>query len=157
MGNGEVFRKFQWRDKSGFTWNVEFCNGSSGFSGYAVLDQRGGTGRIHLQANSLGSQQLPMAFQDDVHVDSHSENRGLGSMLFGAIIEECMLRGHKGICGNLSESDRIRFPKLKHFYEKLGFSVYFYDNRHPEYGFARAGKIEMIFDNTSASGRLCPM
>ena len=51
----------------------------------------------------------------------------------------------KGMEGNLSDVDRGHFDKLKYFYEKLGFTVMFYERDHPSYRHARVGKIEMIF------------
>ena len=89
-----------------------------------------------------------MALLNNVKVDCHIENRGLGSMLVRETIEECKRRGHKGICGYLSDVDRDHFPKLKYFYKKLEFSVGFYDVKHPVYQFNRVGKIEMLFNNT---------
>ena len=67
-------------------------------------------------------------------------------MLVREAIEECRRRGYKGIHGYLSYVDRGHFRKTKHFYEKLGFSVVFYAEEHPDYRFERVGKIEMVFD-----------
>ena len=88
-----------------------------------------------------------MALLNDVRVDKLIEDRGLGSMLVREAIEECKRRGHKGICGYLSEADSCHFPKLKYFYNKLGFSVGFYDVKHSDYRFDRVGEIEMFFNN----------
>ena len=35
MTNDETFLNFQWQDRFGLTWNVEFIEGSGGFSAYA--------------------------------------------------------------------------------------------------------------------------
>ena len=90
---------------------------------------------------------LPIARVDDVKIDAPFENYGMGSMLVGEAIKECERLGNKGIHGYLSDADKDHFPKLKHFYEKLGFSVVFYSEDHPDYQIARAGKVEMDFDN----------
>ena len=36
-------------------------------------------------------------------------------------------------------------------YEKLGFSIAFYAEEHPDYRFGRVGKAEMDFDNIGES------
>ena len=87
-----------------------------------------------------------MARLDDVHVCSQIENRGIGSMLVSKAIEECKRREHKGIHGNLSDEDRDHFPKLKHFYENLGFSVVIFAEDRPRNQSNWAGRIEMLFD-----------
>ena len=139
--------RFQWRDKHGLVWTVEFTEELLGFSGFMASTQVRGTGLVHVQTHNIHSQKQSMALQNDVRVDCHIENRGLGSMLVKKAIEECIRRGHKGIYGYLSEADRDRFLKLKHFYKKLGFSVVFYAEEHPDYRFDRVGTIEMVFDN----------
>ena len=68
-------------------------------------------------------------------------------MLVREVIKECKRRGHEGIEGKLSDADSDHFDKLKHFYEKLGFSVGFYTEEHPDYRFDRVGEVEMVFDN----------
>ena len=100
----------------------------------------------HVQTQDLDSQrQLPMACLLDVEVNERMENRGAGSMLVGEAIEECKRRGHVGIEGKISSVDSDHFDKLKHFYEKLGFTVVFYAPEHPDYRHNRVGKIEMLF------------
>ena len=91
-----------------------------------------------------------MAHLTDVRVERRMENRGAGSMLVRRAIEECKRRGHKGIEGDLSSVDMDHFDKLKHFYEKLGFTVIFYEPEHPDYRNPWDGKIEMTF------GEECP-
>ena len=86
-----------------------------------------------------------MAYLTDVQVDKYLENRGVGSMLVGEAIKECKLRGHKGIEGDLSNVDSDHFDKLEYFYEKLGFTVVFYEPEHPDYSPRRVGKVELIF------------
>ena len=146
----DIFRKFQWRDRAGLIWLVGFYNNPGGFRGYAAPKHERGSGKIHVQTTISDSEKQSMAFLIDVEVEGYNENRGLGSMLVRESIEECRKRGHQGIYGYLSEADADHFPKLKHFYEKLGFSVIFYDRTRPGYRFNRAGKIEMTFNNASA-------
>ena len=86
-----------------------------------------------------------MAHLMDVQVNRHMENRGVGSMLVQEAAKECKLRGHRGIEGKISSVDSDHFDKLKHFYEKLGFTVVFYAPEHPDYRHNRVGKIEMLF------------
>ena len=67
-------------------------------------------------------------------------------MLVGEAIKECKRRGHEGIEGHLSSADSDHFDKLKHFYQRLGFSVVFYEPEHPDYRrYRRVGKIELTF------------
>ena len=147
MANDDVFHRFQWQDRNGLTWNVVFYNHSVGFSGFVESSHQRGTGAIHVQTHNTNAQKQSMAFLNDVRVDSHIENRGLGSMLTGEAIEECVRRGHTAMYGYLSDVDADHFPKLKYFYERLGFSVAFNDISHSDYRYDRAGKIEMIFNN----------
>ena len=150
MASGDVFLGFQWQDSNGLTWEVRFYNHPVGFSGFAASDHESGTGTIHIQTHDTRARKQSMAYLNDVRVDSNIENRGLGSMLVGEAIEECIRRGHKGACGYLSEVDIGHFSKLKYFYEKLGFSVAFYDPSRPGYKYDRAGRIEMTFNNVQA-------
>ena len=146
MADDDMIHRFQWQDGYGLIWHVGFYNHAVGFSAIAVSDNQRGTGAIYLRTHDIRSQKQPMAFLNDVRVDGRIENRGMGSMLVRAAIEECKRRGHKGLYGHFSEVDFDHFSKLKYFYEKLGFSVVFYGTRHPEYKYTRAGKIEMAFN-----------
>ena len=146
----DIFRKFQWQDRAGLIWLVGFYNDPGGFRGYATPRHERGSGKINVQTTISDSERQSMAFLIDVEVDGRNENRGLGSMLVRKSMEECRKRGHQGIYGYLSEVDADHFLKLKHFYEKLGLSVVFYGEEHPDYRFNRAGKIDLVFGNTSA-------
>lgn len=146
MSHGDVFLRFQWQDRCGVVWIVGLTEEPWGFSGFMASKQVRGTGLIYVQTRVSGQEQ-PTAFLNDVRVDSHVENRGLGSMLVRKAIEECIRRGHKGIYGYLSEADWDHFPKLKHFYEKLGFSIGFYVEEHPDYRFDRVGEVDMVFND----------
>ena len=150
MADDDMIHRFQWQDGYGLIWQVGFYNHAVGFSAIAVSDSQRGTGAIYLRTHDIRSQKQPIAFLNDVRVDSRIENRGMGSMLVREAIEECKRRGHRGLYGHLSEVDSGHFSKLKYFYEKLGFSVVFYGTTHPNYKFNRAGQIEMSFNNTSA-------
>ena len=150
MANDDTFMKFQWQDRSGPAWNVEFDNLPVGFSGFAASKYERGTGIIYVQTHDIYAHKQSMAFLHDVRVDSHIENRGLGSMRVREAIEECKRRGHKGICGYLSDVDIDHFPKLKYFYEKLWFSVVIYSEDQPKHQSSWAGKVEMIFENVRA-------
>ena len=147
MTNGDVFSRFEWQDKGGLVWTVRFTERQTGFSGFMASRQAPGTGLIHITTHDIIARKQSMALLNDVRVNSHTENRGLASMLVREAIGECVRRGHTGIYGYLSDVDAGHFSKLKYFYEKLGFSVVFCDVRHPDYTFDRAGKIEMVFDN----------
>lgn len=144
---GDEYLRFQWTDRSGLIWHVVFYNGKMGFSGYTASVHERGTGAIHVQTHDEGFRMLSMAYLTDVRVDSRIENRGIGSMLASRAIDECKQRGHEGIEGFLSDADIDHFPKLKRFYNKLGFSVVFSDPKDADYRYNRAGEIEMIFNS----------
>ena len=147
MANEDMFRRLRWRDRNGLIWNAGLYNRSMGFSGFAVSNHQRGTGAIYVQTHDILARKQSMGFLNDVLGDSRIENRGLGSMLIGEAIGACIRRGHIGMQGYLSEVDAGHFSKLKYFYEKRGFSVVFWDVRHPDYRFDRVGKIETVFDS----------
>ena len=137
--------RFRWRDKSGLLWS-----GHMEQELHATWHIRPGNvgGRYEAYVKTHDSdtgEQLPMAHLTDVRIHKRMENRGAGSMLIRLAIEECRRRGHKGIGGNLSDVDSDHFDKLKHFYEKLGFTVTFFDRQPSAYRKSWAGKIEMVF------------
>ncbi len=142
-----VSGQFQWRDKEGLLW--------SGHMGEDPVMLRwrvrphGWRGRhiAYVRTHDLSSLvMLPMAQLTDVEIEKWAENRGVGSMLVARAIEECKRRGHKGMEGDLSSVDSDHFDKLKHFYEKLGFTVTFFDRNHPDRRGWKVGRIEMMFD-----------
>ena len=146
MTISDASRQFRWLDKYRFVWNVYFVEDTMGFSWSATQKHVPGRYVAFVQTHSFDLQQhLPRAFLTDVRVDKHMENRGVGSMLVRRAVEECTRRGHKGIEGDISNVDSDHFDKLRHFYEKLGFSVIFFEPDHPEYRCYRVGKIEMAF------------
>ena len=66
-------------------------------------------------------------------------------MLLSRAIAACRTRGHEGIESELSEVDSGHFDKLKHFYEKFGFTVTFYSPEGPGYNHRRRGEIRLKF------------
>ena len=90
--------------------------------------------------------QIPMAFLLDIRVSQEVENRGVGTLLLQAVIEDCKLRGHTGIKGDLSDADRDHFDKLAFWYPKNGFSVKFYDEKERRKSRGKPGKVWMEFD-----------
>lgn len=147
MPRDNVFLQFQWQDRKGVVWNVEFDEDPGSLFGHIESRQVRGKGSVYVQTHDFDDQKQPIARLIHVKVSDSIENRGLGSMLVRKVVEECKRRGHKGIDGYLSEVDRGHFQKLQYFYENLGFSVVFYDLGHHDYRRDRAGKIEMVFDN----------
>ena len=103
-----------------------------------------------MQTHSAGDPKLPIARLNDLQVSAPFENRGMGSMLVREALQVCKRLGHEGMDGDLSIVDSDHFDKLKHFYEKLGFSVVFYRPGDPDYRISRAGKIEIKLDNVQA-------
>ncbi len=95
--------------------------------------------------NDEGAKQLPYAVLEDIYVDPEVENRGLGSMLLGKAIGACREREHKGIWGRLSSGDSDHFDKLKHFYERHGFTVTFHSPDHVRYNPSYPGEVRLDF------------
>lgn len=89
------------------------------------------------------TRQLPMALLENIEVQP--ENRGIGTLLLKAIIEDCKERGHKGLEGFLSAADRDHFDKLEYWYSTNGFSVEFYEQeavQTPD----KLGRVWIMFD-----------
>ena len=135
----------RWRDKLGRVWDVYQTDDP----GVIVWHARSGSVRGKNIANVLTSdsdlKQLSFAFLADIHVDARMEDRGLGSMLLSRAIAACRTRGHEGIESELSEVGSGHFDKLKHFYEKFGFTVTFYSPEAPGYNHRRRGEIRLKF------------
>ena len=149
MDFSDASRRFQWRDRCGLAWDVYIYDDGALMSWIArprYDGYIGGTNVAHVRTHTLNPlRKSPKARLQDVQVDRYLENRGTGSMLVREVIKECKRRGHEGIEGKLSSVDSHHFDKLKHFYEKLGFTVVFYAPEHPDYRQNRVGKIEMLF------------
>ena len=146
MDYSDASRQFQWRDKCGLVWDVYVVEDPVSVSWFARPGGYvGGRCETHLQTHTIDlQQQLSMAHLMDVQVNRHMENRGVGSMLVQEAAKECKLRGHRGIEGDISSVDSDHFDKLKHFYEKMGFSVVLYPPEHPDYNPRRVGKVELM-------------
>ena len=89
----------------------------------------------------------PMAYLNDI--TAHPQDRGVGSFLLRAIIEDCKQCGHKGIEGHLSESDHDHFDKLAYWYPSNGFQIRFYDDKEKRRT-RWLGCVCMVFDEKDA-------
>lgn len=147
MASRDYFSKFQWRDRLGKIWTVQFAKSPIGFSARVTSGTRLQPGVMHVQTHSTGDPKPHIARLNDLQVAAPNEDRGMGSMLVKEALEICRRLGHEGMEGDLSIVDSDHFDKLKHFYEKLGFSVVFYKPGDPDYGISRVGKIDFRFDN----------
>ena len=141
------FSKFQWRDRLGKIWTVQFDRSPIGFTARVTSGIKLRAGVIHVRTHSIGDPEPSIARLNDIQVDAPFENRGMGSMLVREALEICKRLGQEGMDGDLSIVDSDHFDKLRHFYEKLGFSVVFYSPGDPDYRISRVGKIEMLFNN----------
>ncbi len=148
---GDVFRQFPWRDRRGVTWDVSVAESVTQVSWHTESRHGFGIGKATVRIREVEFPDLetrvhlPIAHIVDLQVSDHMENRGVGSMLVRQIVEECRRRGHSGVGGDLSRQDRDHFDKLKHFYEKLGFTVEFYGADHPANDGTILGSIKMMF------------
>ena len=139
---------FKWRDKKGFVWFVSRNELPTMVQWRAAMPQSWGTGKVCVKVREVGSQRpMHIARLTDVVVDSEVQDRGVGSMLIETAISYCQLLGSVGMDGELSCVDEGHFPKLKHFYEKLGFSFVVYDTDKLTENSNAVGKIGIRFDN----------
>ena len=150
MARRGYFSKFEWRDRLGKNWTVGFARTPIGYSARVISGSKLRAGVIHVQTHSTGDPKPHIARLNDLQVGAPFENRGMGSMLVREALEICKRLGQEGMEGDLSIVDSDHFDKLKHFYEKLGFSVVFYRPGDPEYRTSRVGRIEIKFDNVQA-------
>lgn len=152
MTTYKISGQFQWRDKHGLLWSGHMEEDPAMLTWRVKPEGHGGRYVAYVRTLDFDSgEQLPMAYLTDVRINKRMENRGAGSMLVRRAIEECKRRGHKGMEGDLSDVDRDHFDKLKYLYEKLGFTVTFFDREPSEIGKSWAGKIEIIFGETKTS------
>ena len=134
------------RDRHGFDWYVIRTDELTMVHWRAVSRHFNGEGDAKVKVRAIGSlQTLQMACLMDVQVDRWVENRGVGSMLVRAAIEDCKRQGNLGIYGEISKVDEDHFSKLKHFYEKLGFTFVLYDENELDENSNTVGKIELHF------------
>ena len=140
--------RFRWRDKLGRVWEIYqiddpgvtvFSARSRSVTGKCIASVLTGNGDLNLS---------PFAVLADIRVDWRMENRGLGSMLLSRVIAVCRARRHEGIEGKLSRADSDHFDKLKHFYEKFGFTVTFYPPDHPRRDSVWLGEIRLEFQRS---------
>ena len=146
MTSDEALGQLWWGHRCGLIWHGHMDEEPSMLTWRMRPGNVGGRYVAHVQTHSFHTgEQLPVAHLTDVRIHKRMENRGAGSMLVRRAIEECKRRGHKGIEGDLSDVDIDHFDKLKHFYEKLGFTVIFYEPDHPDYRNPWDGKITILF------------
>ena len=136
---------WQWRDNTGQAWNIHQTVDPGVTVWRARCEGFWGKNIANLLTRDCDSKRLSFAFLADIHIDSSVENRGLGSMLLTLVIAACRARMHQGIEGDLVEVDSGHFDKLKHFYEKFGFTVTFYTPGDPRYDRQRRGEIRLEF------------
>ena len=152
MDFSDASRQFQWRDRCGLVWDVHVYDDQAMISwfarpsyvGYIGGTKRGACADPILSILSAKVAQGAPPRRASRH-DTHGEPRHRVYVGSEKLIKECKRRGHEGIEGKLSSVDSDHFDKLKHFYEKLGFTVVFYAPEHPDYRQNRVGKIEMLF------------
>ena len=145
---------FAWRDRTGLTWRFRQEEGIHMVSWYGLLEgyNYGCEAFVKTHQIDLGDSEdedtvrlLEIGRIIDVRVNSFMENRGVGSMLVKAAIEVSKRRGNLGIDGEISDVDSDHFPKLRHFYEKLGFTFELYGEDQLGERSTTVGKIFMRF------------
>ena len=139
---------FQWRDKKGCVWVVSRLQQQTMIHWRAETPLFRGTGEAAVKALEIGSlRPMRIARLMDVVVDDEVQNRGVGSMLIRAAMNDCQRLGSLGIDGEISSVDEDHFPKLKHIYEKLGFSFDLYASDQFNGRSNTVGEIEIRFDD----------
>ena len=120
-------------DKCGQIWDIYLSEKECRVVWHAKRGPVRGIGWASVMTSDEDAKQLPFAVLEDIEVDSELRNRGVGSILLTEVIAVSRERGHTGIEGELSSADSGHFDKLKHFYEKFGFTVTFRPPEHPRY------------------------
>lgn len=139
---------FQWRDKKGCVWIVSRRAQQTLVHWRAATPQFSGIGEADIKAFEVGSlRPMRIARLMDVVVDDGVQDRGVGSMLISAAMNDCKRLGSVGMDGEISNVDENHFPKLKHFYEKLGFSFVLYEVDQLNARTNKVGRIEIKFDD----------
>ena len=145
---------FAWRDRAGLTWRFRQEVGIETVSWHGLPDgyNYGCVAHVKTHKLDLGDSEdedtvrpLEIGRLVDVRVNSSMENRGVGSMLVKTAIDACKRRGNLGMDGKISDVDKDHFPKLRHFYEKLGFTFELYDEDQLGERTTTVGKIFMRF------------
>ena len=139
---------FKWRDKKGCVWVVSRHQQQTMVHWRAATPQLRGTGEADVKAFEIGSlRPMRIARLMDVVVDREVQGRGVGSMLIEAAMNDCQRLGSIGMDGKISSVDEDHFPKLKHIYEKLGFSFVLFDSDQLNGRSNTVGGIEIRFDD----------
>ena len=139
---------FQWRDKKGCVWIVSRREQQTLVHWRAASPQFRGIGEADIKALEVGSlRPMRIARLMDVVVDGEVQDRGVGTMLIKAAMNDCKRLGSMGMDGKISSVDENHFPKLKHIYEKLGFSFVLYDSDQSNGKSNTVGEIEIRFDD----------
>ena len=147
-GNNSNTTFSRWRDKEGCVWIVSRREYLTMVHWRAATPQHRGTGEADVKALEIGSlRPMRTARLMDVVVDVEVQDRGIGTMLIKAAMNDCQRMGSLGMDGKISSVDEDHFPKLRHFYEKLGFSFVLYDADQLNGRTNTVGQIEIRFND----------
>ena len=139
---------FRWRDKKGCVWVVSRRERQTMVHWRAETPLFRGTGEADVKALEVGSlRPMRIARLMDVVVDGEVQGRGVATMLIRAAMNDCQRLGSLGMDGEISSVDENHFPKLKHIYEKLGFSFVLYASDQSNGRSNTVGEIEIRFDD----------
>lgn len=139
------------KDRLGLMWDIYRIDSPNMREWYAETGDVGGRYEICVETRELvgvgGIEQfrpLKLARILDIRVDERMENSGVGSLLLREAVIECMRLGYVGMVGDLSAMDKGHFDKLKHFYEKEGFTVEIYNPGDSRRSLSILGSVEII-------------
>lgn len=141
------------KDNLGLIWDIYRIDSPNMREWYAATGDVGGRYETCVETHEIvdadsGGENfrlLRLAKLLDIRIDGRMENRGVGSLLLREAVGECKRLGHLGLEGDLSREDKDHFDKLKHFYEKEGFTVEFFCSDDPRYSPIMLGRAEIIF------------
>lgn len=139
---------FEWRDKKGCVWIVSRRETQTLVRWCAANPRFGVVGEACIKALEVCSlRPMRIARLMDVKVNGEAQDRGIGTMLIRAAMDDCKRLGSVGMDGEISSVDANHFPKLKHIYEKLGFSFVLYGSDQLNERSNTVGEIEIRFDD----------
>lgn len=103
-----------------------------------VFPQEPNAKPLHLAVYVFYEVEKKEFFIADIHIHFKDYNKGYGSLLMEQLLQIAKKENIKVITGNISSIDWNHFERIRHFYQKYGFSVELDYKK-------RSGKIKRLF------------
>lgn len=105
---------------------------------YAYVFPKDTDTKLHLAVYVFYEVEKKEFFIADIHIHFKDYNKGYGSLLMEQLLNIAKKENIKVITGNISSIDWNHFERIRHFYQKYGFSVELDYKK-------RSGKIRRLF------------